>query len=58
MSVEEELGAVILSWEEKFGHGSLPESAILSSSLPSISKFWNIFRPESVEDVLDTMVLY
>ena len=53
-----ELGDVILTLQEIFGHGSLPGSDILSSSLPSISKFEHSFRPESVEEVLNTGVLY
>ena len=57
MSVEEELGAVILSWEEKFGHGSPYGSAILSSSLPYTSKFGNGFRSESMGEVLGAVIL-
>ena len=47
-TVEEVLGAVVLSWGKKFGHVSFPGSAILSSGLPSTSKFGHSVRPESM----------
>ena len=51
------LKAVLLSWEEKFGHGYPPGSAILSSVLLSTSKCGHSFRPESVGDMLDAVIL-
>ena len=33
------LKSVVMSWEDKSGHGSPPGSSIVSSGLPSTSKF-------------------
>ena len=48
---------MVLSWEEKIGHGSTPVSAISPSSLPYTSKFRHRFCPEAMWEELCAMVL-
>ena len=48
---------MVLLWEDKFGNVSLSRSSILSSGLPSTSKFGHSFRLESVGEMLGAMVL-
>ena len=56
-SAEEVLGAVVLYWEEKFGHGSPPGLGILSYSLSSILRFGHRLCPNSVGEVLGALML-
>ena len=47
-SAGEKWGDVVFPWEHKFRHVSLAGSDIVSSNLPSTSKFGHSLRPESV----------